>query len=150
MATHHRGTTQERIALDLYIKLSRAADTVSARINHHLHDHGLTVSQFGVLEALYHLGAMSPGQLCEKILRSTGNMTLVIDNLEKRSLVKREQNPDDRRSVIVALTPAGHSLITAIFPAHVAMVVETVQILEESEQVELARLCRKLGLSQTM
>ena len=150
MPTHYHGTKQERTALDLYIKLSRAADTVAAQINHHLHNHGLTVSQFGVLEALYHLGSMSPGQLCEKILRSTGNMTLVIDNLEKRNLVVRLQNPDDRRSVIVELTPTGKTLIATIFPVHVATVVDTMQVLSESEQVELARLCRKLGLQQAV
>lgn len=148
MSTHYRGTKEEKIALDLYIKLSRAADTVSARINHHLHDHGLTVSQFGVLEAIYHLGPMSPGELCEKILRSTGNMTLVIDNLEKRDLVVRMQNPEDRRSVIVELTATGKALIETIFPAHVATVVNEVRILSAAEQVELARLCRKLGLQQ--
>ena len=148
MSTHYRGTKEEKIALDLYIKLSRAADTVSTRINQHLHGHGLTVSQFGVLEAIYHLGPMSPGQLCEKILRSTGNTTLVIDNLEKRGLVVRVQNPDDRRSVIVELTVSGNGLIETIFPAHVATVVEEVHILSETEQIELARLCRKLGLQQ--
>lgn len=148
MSTHYRGTKQERLALDLYIKLSRAAETVSAHVNQHLHTHGLTISQFGVLESLYHLGSMSPGQLCEKILRSTGNMTLVIDNLEKRGLVRRVQNPEDRRSVIVELTDAGSQLITDIFPTHVATVVEEMQVLTEAEQIELARLCRKLGLQQ--
>jgi len=148
MSTHYRGTKQERLALDLYIKLSRAAETVSSHVNQHLHAQGLTISQFGVLEALYHLGAMSPGQLCEKILRSTGNMTMVIDNLEKRGLVKRVQNPEDRRSVIVELTATGAQLITTIFPTHVATVVQEMQILTEVEQIELARLCRKLGLQQ--
>lgn len=146
MSTHYQGTSEERRALDLYIKLSRAAESVSQRVNRHLQDVHLTVSQFGVLEALYHLGPLTPGQLCEKILRSTGNLTLVIDNLEKRRLVARTQNPADRRSTIVELTAAGKDLIETIFPTHVATVMEEVAVLSPEEQRQLAALCRKLGL----
>lgn len=55
MTTHYSGTQTEQNALDVYIKLERAAAAVSERINRHLGDHNLTISQFGVLEALYHL-----------------------------------------------------------------------------------------------
>jgi len=146
MSTHYQGTSEERQALDLYIKLSRAAESVNQRVNRHLQDVHLTVSQFGVLEALYHLVPLTPGQLCEKILRSTGNLTLVIDNLEKRQLVMRTQNPEDRRSTIVELTAVGKALIEEIFPQHVATVVQEVAVLTPEEQSQLAALCRKVGL----
>lgn len=146
MGTQYQGTSEERRALDLYIKLSRAAESVNQRVNRHLQDVNLTVSQFGVLEALYHLGPMTPGVLCDKILRSTGNLTLVIDNLEKRRLVARTQNPEDRRSTIIALTVAGKALIEAVFPQHVATVVQEMTVLTAEEQSQLAALCRKLGL----
>ena len=146
MATHYQGTTEERRALDLYIKLSRAAESVNQRVNRHLQDFHLTVSQFGVLEALYHLGPLTPGQLCEKILRSTGNLTLVIDNLAKRQLVMRTPNPEDRRSTIIELTAAGQELLERIFPQHVATVTQEVSVLSPEEQSQLAALCRRLGL----
>lgn len=146
MGTHYQGTSEERRALDLYIKLSRAAESVNQRVNRHLQEVHLTVSQFGVLEALYHLGPMTPGVLCNKILRSTGNLTLVIDNLEKRRLVARTQNPEDRRSTIIELTAAGKALIEEVFPRHVATVVQEVAVLTAEEQRQLAALCRKLGL----
>lgn len=146
MGTQYQGTSEERRALDLYIKLSRAAESVNQRVNRHLQDVNLTVSQFGVLEALYHLGPMTPGLLCDKILRSTGNLTLVIDNLEKRRLVTRTQNPEDRRSTIIQLTAAGKALIEDLFPRHVATVVQEVAVLTPEEQHQLAALCRKLGL----
>lgn len=146
MGTHYLGTSEERRALDLYIKLSRAAESVNQRVNRHLQDVNLTVSQFGVLEALYHLGPMTPGVLCDKILRSTGNLTLVIDNLEKRRLVVRTQNPADRRSTIIELTATGKALIEELFPQHVAIVVQEVAVLTPEEQNQLAALCRKLGL----
>ncbi len=146
MGTHYQGTSEERRALDLYIKLSRAAESVNQRVNRHLQDAHLTVSQFAVLEAIYHLGPLTPGQLCDKILRSTGNLTLVIDNLEKRKLVARHQNPEDRRSTLVELTTAGRELIAALLPVHVQTIVQDMAVLSPAEQEQLAALCRKLGL----
>lgn len=148
MATHYKGTGDEVRALDVYIKLSRAAEAVSSRINRHLKESGLTTSQFGVLEALYHLGPMCQSSLAEKILRSTGNMTLVIDNLEQRGLVERQRGTADRRFITVSLTEAGRELIGAVFPPHVQGVVQAIQVLSLDEQEQLGTLCKKLGLGQ--
>jgi MarR family 2-MHQ and catechol resistance regulon transcriptional repressor len=89
--THYKGTKDEVRALGTFVKLVRAAESVTARIHRHLIDTGLSVSQFGVLEALFHVGPLSQAEIAKKILRSTGNITMVIDNLEKRDLVKRER-----------------------------------------------------------
>jgi MarR family 2-MHQ and catechol resistance regulon transcriptional repressor len=148
MGTHYQGTPDEVRALNTYIKLSRASDAVTQRINRHLKEDGLTVSQFGVLEALYHLGPMVQTELAGKILKSTGNLTLVIDNLEQAGLVERQRDTVDRRFITVHLTPAGEALINRIFRPHVAGVVDTMRPLTAQEQEELARLCRKLGLAQ--
>ncbi|MBW4521935.1 MAG: MarR family transcriptional regulator [Scytolyngbya sp. HA4215-MV1] len=145
MGTHHQGTEQEVRALDACIKLVRAAESVSSQIHHHLEAVNLTVSQFGVLEALWHLGTLSQSDLAHKLLRSGGNMTLVIDNLEKRQLVRRDRQSRDRRVVQVCLTDAGTQLIQEIFPRHVAAIVQTMNILTATEQEELGRLCRRLG-----
>lgn len=146
MGTHFQGTYEEMLALDSYIKLSRAIETVGANINTHLHEYQLTISQFGVLEALFHLGPMQPGQLAKKILKSSGNLTLVIDNLVKRGLVIRRRRNDDRRCIDVHLAADGHDLISVIFPQHVAGVVQTMGVLTVDEQEVLSALCRKLGL----
>ena len=145
MATRYLGTKDEVRALDTYIKLARAAESVSSRIHRHLADADLTVSQFGVLEALLHLGPLYQRELAEKLLRSGGNMTLVIDNLEKRELVKREREADDRRCIKVCLTEKGKQLINQVFPSHVAAVVNEMSILTPEQQEELGRLCRRLG-----
>ncbi len=147
MGTHYAGTAEEIGALDVYIKLSRAAESVTQRINGHLQDYGLTLSQFGALEALYHLGSMQPSQLAQKVLKSTGNMTLVIDNLVKSELVTRQRRPDDRRCIDISLTEKGEALIEEIFPAHVAGVVQTMGALSADEQQQLGALLRKLGRS---
>lgn len=147
MGTHFQGTAVEVQALNTYIKLSRAAEAVTARINHHLLDYQLTVSQFGVLEALYHLGPMQVGQLGDKILKSSGNMTLVIDNLAKRGLVTRQRREDDRRCIDIHLTADGRSLIDQIMPFHVQQVVAVMGALTQAEQAQLGALCRTLGVA---
>jgi MarR family 2-MHQ and catechol resistance regulon transcriptional repressor len=147
MPTHYTGTPEERLALDSYIKLSRAAESVTHRINAHLNEAGLTTSQFGVLEALYHLGPLPVGQLGDKILKSSGNMTMVVDNLERRGLVSRSRRADDRRCIEVSLTAEGHSLVMGILPGHVAGVRATMSALSDDELAQLGALCRKLGLA---
>lgn len=149
MGTHYSGSTEELLALDCYIKLFRAADSVSQRINAHLRDYDLTVSQFGALETIYHLGPMQSGELGQKILKTSGNMTMVIDHLEKRGLVTRQRRADDRRCVDIHLTEDGRSLITSILPTHVAGVVVALSALNQAEQQQLADLCRTLGLAQS-
>ncbi len=150
MPTHYNGTSQETRALDSYIKLSRAAESATHHINAHLHAVGLTISQFGVMEALYHLGTLSVGQLGEKILKSSGNMTTVVDNLERRGLVSRHRRTDDRRCIEVSLTADGRSLVQRILPQHIEGVVMTMAVLSAEEQEQLAVLCRKLGLGIAM
>lgn len=145
MATHYQGTEAEIRALDAYIKLSRAADSLTARIHRHLDASRLTISQFGVLEAIFHLGPLTQRDLAQKLLKSGGNMTLVIDNLEKRGLVRRDRQQKDRRCILVHLTKAGQALIEKVFPDHVAAIVAEMSILSEPEQEELSRLCRRLG-----
>jgi MarR family 2-MHQ and catechol resistance regulon transcriptional repressor len=148
MGTHYAGTDKERRALDAYIKLSRAAESVTQRVNAHLRDYDLTISQFGTLEALYHLGPMQLGELGVKILKSSGNMTLVVDNLVNRGLVIRQRREDDRRCIDIHLTEAGTSLIQSIMQPHVAQVVQSLKVLSTTEQEQLAALCRTLGLAQ--
>jgi MarR family 2-MHQ and catechol resistance regulon transcriptional repressor len=147
MPTHYTGTPEQRLALDSYIKLSRAAESVTQRINAHLNDVGLTTSQFGVLEALYHLGPLPVGQLGDKILKSSGNMTMVVDNLERRGLVSRSRRADDRRCIEVSLTAEGRALVAGILPRHVAGVRATMSTLSDDELAQLGVLCRKLGLA---
>ena len=146
--TLYKGARDEVRALSAYVKLVRASESVSARIHRHLLETGLSISQFGVLEALYHLGPLNQSGLAKKVLRSAGNITMVIDNLEKRDLVKRERNEKDRRSYAVRLTVAGRKLIGSIFPRHAVKIMKEMNSLSSAEQEALGRLCRKLGLKK--
>jgi MarR family 2-MHQ and catechol resistance regulon transcriptional repressor len=144
MPTHFQGTPEEELALDTYIKLTRATDTINARLSMASSMQELTISQFGVLEALYHLGPQAQNILGEKILKSNSNMTTVIDNLEKRQLVHRERAKDDRRKIIVHLTDAGLNLIKDIFPKHVRAIEQQFSVLSTEEIQFHCDLLRKL------
>jgi MarR family transcriptional regulator, 2-MHQ and catechol-resistance regulon repressor len=145
-ARDNQGT--QLLALSTYIKLVRATESVVARVTRPLAAVGLTEGQFGVLEMLQHLGPLSQREIGRKQFRTGGNVTVVVDNLEKRGLVRRERNHDDRRLVIVHLTDAGRTLIEAVFPGHVARIVEALAALSPEQQSTLAELSRTLGLSQ--
>lgn len=145
MATKYKGTRREVGSLNAFINLLRAAGSIEGRLSKNLGGSDLTTSQFGVLEALFHLGPLNQKQLGEKILKSGGNITKVVDNLEKKGLVTREKNLKDRRFYNIALTQKGTDIIKSIFPLHVKEIVKEFSILTETELSELRKLTRYLG-----
>ncbi len=145
MAKHFYGTPEQVLALGAYIKLMRAAETVTANAHRHLAEARLTPGQFGVLEALHHLGPLHQHQLGKKLLRSSGNITTVVDNLVRSGLVRRQRDTGDRRLVAVHLTEKGRKLIVDLFPRHAAAITREMAALSPTDQAELARLCRQLG-----
>lgn len=147
MGTRYRGTPPETTALNAYIKLRRAVDAVDGRLLQAISVQGLTETQFGVLEVLYHLGPLCQRDIAHKQFTSGANVTMVVNNLEKSGLVRRVRGEDDRRQYFVELTASGRALIKRIFPAHAALVVEIFSALTRSEQQELGRICKKLGLA---
>ena len=149
MATKYKGSAKERNALNAFISLNRAVETVRININKNFQHNGLTESQFGVLEALLHLGPLCQKDIAEKLLVSSGNITMVIDNLEKRKLVKRNRSENDRRYIHIELTKSGKNLIQSIFPDHVDSIVKEFSILTAEEQKTLRNLTRKLGKGKT-
>jgi MarR family 2-MHQ and catechol resistance regulon transcriptional repressor len=147
MPTHFQGRKETVRALNAYVNLIRASDSVAARMGQQIEQSGLTMGQFGVLEALLHLGPMCQYAIAEKLLRSGGNVTLVVDNLEKHGWVRRERQKDDRRLVKIYLTPTGKRLISRVFPGHAEAVTKEMSRLTPEEQETLRRICRKLGKS---
>jgi len=148
MPTHFIGSRAVRRSLDTFIKLTRCNNSFLARLAERNTLGDLTFSQFAVLEALYHLGSMTQGEVSSKILKSTSNITTVIDNLERDGLVCRERDTEDRRVIHIHLTEAGTSKLEAVLPGHVSALVEEFSILSASEQKTLGALCKKLGTSK--
>jgi len=92
---------------------------------------------------------MCQKELGVKILKSTGNITLVIDNLEKRNLVKRIRSTDDRRYISIVLTDEGNKLISEFMPVHVKSITKELSILSKEELDQLQKICKKIGLQSS-
>lgn len=136
----------EKVILKSFVRMVRASESVQSIINDKISNDGLTGSQFGVLEALFHHGSLSHGELAEKILKSSGNITLVIDNLEKQELVCRHPDPNDRRKMLVSLCAKGDVLIRKILPDHLSRIYNVFKVLDETEIETFSNLCKKLGI----
>lgn len=104
---------------------------------------GLTSSQFAVLEALYNKGDLRICEIIEKILTTSGNITVVIKNLEKDELIIKYPDPEDKRSMIISLTDKGRKIMDDIFPKHVENINEIFNILTIEEKLELKKILKK-------
>jgi MarR family 2-MHQ and catechol resistance regulon transcriptional repressor len=132
-------------ALGMWVKLARAHATFSRLTYENIRSFGLTTPQFAALECLGHLGPMMIGGLCRKMLVSGGNMTVVLDNLEKEGLVERVPSKDDRRAILVRLTAKGSKLFDDVFIKHAQYVASIASVMTEKEQETLSALLKKLG-----
>lgn len=147
MATHYKGSAAEKRALDLFIKLMRTHDALSAHLRLLITGFGLQPSQFGILETLYHLGPMQQHELAAKHLQTPGNITRILDKLELERLIERRPEPGDRRCHRIALTKQGEKRIRTIFPEFSAAINRLFSTLNADEQKQLDDLLRKAGKS---
>lgn len=138
-------TEPQDTALRVWVTLARCYATYAKAVAAKVQEHGLTTPQFGTLEALYHLGPLSLGELADKLLVTGGNVTYVMDRLEDQGLVYRFRRPDDRRVILARLTPEGRELVAEAFPSHASYVEHLSRHLTEEEQETLADLLRTLG-----
>jgi MarR family 2-MHQ and catechol resistance regulon transcriptional repressor len=149
LATPHRNiedsAESEARALKLWVVLARAHGAIAERASEDAARHGLTLAEFGILEALHHRGPMLLGEVQARILVSSGGITYLVDRLAKRGLVERRLCESDRRARYAALTPAGASLVKKIFPAHAKVIRDAVAGLSAHEQETARVLLRQLG-----
>ncbi len=138
---------RDELALRTFDRLTKTAGRVRKFVYSGIQDTRLTESQLGVLELLLHSGALPQKDIARQLQVTGGNVTMVVDNLEKRCLVQRKRWQEDRRVVHVGLTSDGRNLIEAYFPIHIEKVSEALSALETSEQEQFVKLCKKLSES---
>lgn len=108
-------------------------------------EYGLNAASFDVLATLRRSGppyALSPGDLIESTMVTSGTMTNRIDQLEKAGLVERKQSREDRRSFLISLTDKGFRIIDEAVAAHVATQQALVSGLSERDQRQLDTLLK--------
>jgi MarR family 2-MHQ and catechol resistance regulon transcriptional repressor len=134
-------------ALKLYTVLSRAQRAISERTQADLEQHGISITEFAIMEALYHKGPLLLGEVQRKILVSSGGITFLVDKLTDRGYVERKACPNDRRARYASLTRKGEALMKEVFPRHAAAIREAMSGLSSAEQKEATELLKRLGLA---
>ena len=134
-------------ALSLWVKLARAHALMLKVSGRDISRCGLTQPQFAVIELLGHLGPMKMNMISAKMLVTGGNMTIVVDNLEKSGLVERARCLEDRRAIWIRLTRKGTAFFQKVFPPHADFVAEAMSVLSRKEVSELGALLKKFGLA---
>jgi MarR family transcriptional regulator, 2-MHQ and catechol-resistance regulon repressor len=132
--------------LRLWVIMSRAHAAIAAHAGADVARHGLTLAEFGILEALYHRGPMLLGEVQRRILVSSGGITFLVDRLTAKGLVERRTCQADRRARYAALTAQGEELVAEIFPEHAEALTRAMGGLSREEQQLAADLLRTLGV----
>lgn len=133
------------IELKILIGMHRNVNDLDRRTSKIVSEYGLTLSQFAVLEALYHKGDMTVGQVREHILSSVGTIPLIVNNLVKMNYVQRMADTKDRRVCILHLTEEGLNVIQEVAPKNEDMIIKRMGLLNDDEKKELLYLIKKLG-----
>lgn len=125
------------------VVMRKALRTIDAKVSETFKQDDLTPTQFSVLDVLYSKGPMKIAELIDSILATSGNMTVVIRNMEKKGWIVRHTCPSDKRACLLTLTDAGRQVIEHALPLHIEKIEETFSVLTEEEQEELIRLLKK-------
>lgn len=127
----------------ILIRMHRILNTIDGKSARIAAEEGLTLPQFGVLEALDHLGDLSVGEVKEKILSSDGTIPVVVKNLEKEGLIEEKKDPKDKRRKILSLTGKGREKIESVYPKNEAMIEEEMGAwTKEEKRALIGLLCK--------
>ena len=129
----------------MWLLLWKATKAMEAHAERSVEALGMCLSDFAVLEALLHKGPLPVNVIGKKVLLTSGSMTAAVDRLERRGLVERQDDPNDRRARIVHLTEAGRRSIQKLFAAHERDMERPVSRLTNGEIESLTGILRKLG-----
>ena len=137
---------QDTSGVHVWLVLGKAFRALATRAEESLNlgGTGLGDSEFRVLEVLLHRGSLPVNTIGPKVWLTPGSISVAVDRLEKKSLVKR-RNTDDRRVRLVELTAKGRALITRTFREHAAAMEVAAGILSKEERLVLLQLLKKLG-----
>jgi MarR family 2-MHQ and catechol resistance regulon transcriptional repressor len=140
-----RAVAPESSALKLWVVLARTHQALYRFAEADVERHGLSMTEFAILEALYHKGPLLLGDLQRKLLVSSGGVTYLIDRLAAKGLVERKDCDTDRRARYATLTDTGGELIARIFPEHQQAIETATALLTPKEQDALTSELRSLG-----
>ncbi|HLR69809.1 MAG TPA: MarR family transcriptional regulator [Pseudogracilibacillus sp.] len=138
--------TEEELSLKLFIVLSRALEEVKKQVIKDIKSYELNLSEFAVLELLYHKGEQPIQIIGKKVLLASSSITYVVDKLEQKGLLERHACPKDRRVIHGRLTDKGKALMEEVFPQHEKAMANIFASLSTEEKEQAIELLKKIGL----
>lgn len=126
-----------------HVVFRQASRTISLNSGNAVKAAGLTPTQFGILDVLYCLGDKTVSQIKAKILGTSGNLTVVLKNMERDGLIKRQTSQDDKRSYLFSITDQGRRVFEAVLPQHRAELENLYSIFSQEERQTLIALLKK-------
>lgn len=142
----HKENLDEELSLKLFVVLTRALDAVKKSIERDIRTYGMNPTEFAVLELIYNKGEQTVQKIGEKVLIASSSITYVVDKLEKKELLRRTPNPDDRRIILVSITEEGRKMMDEIFPNHSRSVQRILGGLDAEEKSLIIGQLKKLGI----
>lgn len=135
----------EKIELKVFIGMSRTLNKINRATNKVYIKYGLTSGQFAVLEALYHKGDLTIGEVQDKILSSSGTIPVIVKNLEKEGFLEKTNDESDKRRFILQITEKGRELMDLVYPENEAIIMSMMKTWSKEEQEDILRYMKKFG-----
>ncbi|WP_174615549.1 MarR family winged helix-turn-helix transcriptional regulator [Virgibacillus ihumii] len=136
----------ENLSLKAFVVLMKASKSVEEMIRQDIKSYGVSITEFSILEALYHKGRLTVNQICEAVLIKSGSMTYVIKKLEEKGLLNRKACAEDRRVIHVYLTSEGEKLMDDIFPKHQKVIENIFGVIDSDEKQSIISSLKRVGL----
>ena len=134
------------VALKSLTVLLRSSQSIEEVLRKDMQKYGLNMTEFAVLELLYHKGDQPIQKIGEKILITSGSITYVVDKLEKKGFAQRLACPSDRRVTFASITEKGQTFMEDIFPQHEKKVAEIFSVLDDTQQQQFIEMAKLVGL----
>ncbi|MCE5038796.1 MarR family winged helix-turn-helix transcriptional regulator [Staphylococcus auricularis] len=136
-------------SLNAFVGLNRTIDTLTNIVAKDAKRHDLNITEFGVLELLFNKGPQPVQRIRSRVLIASSSITYVVDCLERKQLVQRQRDAQDKRVTLVHLTETGQSLMEEIFPTHAQIITDSFSMLTDDELTTLQHVLKKLSAQTT-
>jgi MarR family 2-MHQ and catechol resistance regulon transcriptional repressor len=147
MDTTNTNLSDSELSLKLFVVLTRALQAIEKQVVQDIKSHGLNLTEFAVLELLYHKGDQPIQAIGQKILLASSSITYVVDKLEEKTYLERKACPKDRRVTYAAITETGKVLMDEIFPQHEQVIHGLFSELDRTERETMIRQLKRLGFN---
>lgn len=132
-------------SLKALVSMKRTNDVLDRIVKEDMKNYGLNITEFGVMELLFHKGDQPIQKIKQRILIASSSTTYVIDQLVKKCYVKRRQDLHDKRITYAALTEEGTRLMEEIFPKHAQTIEQAFDVLDDKELEVLRKSLKKMS-----